>query len=122
MEEKKELKVRSIFKKIDSLLFSKIDLLKKSPAYTKLIEPLSALDDGPRKFISETISIVAICIFPFFIFIFFLSNQSLKNEFQTKKEIIQSAKDLLANSQELTRKENLIYSKAPIKSQAIFNT
>ena len=112
------MKQVQIMKKLDTLLFSKLDELKSSVQYQKISDQYSVLDENVQDLIKGLLFLV-IFLIPFTVFgIFHLSNSSARQAVETKEELIILAQKLVSRQSAITREERQLMSAQFIDSQS----
>lgn len=104
----------SIFKKMDTAIFAKIDQLKQGPAYTQFVQTLGNLSEQQRR----TLNLIVSFLFLFIPLTIFLSTGlkgiGLRKQINMKKEILEISNIILNNTAELENAGRNFFSSRPL--------
>ncbi|MFZ4713512.1 MAG: hypothetical protein ACOYL6_07370 [Bacteriovoracaceae bacterium] len=108
----------SIFKKLDAFIFKQVDLLKASPVYSKIQEPLTLMDDELRLVVNNSISLLLVIIPLIFIGVFIFLNYGIKQDIKMKKDILMTGQEIIVNRSEVNSVAQTMLSNATVDSDA----
>lgn len=111
----------SLFQRMDSFLFIQIDNLKKSPFYLKIRTPISQFEEDHPSTLSNVAIATLITIPLIFALLFFASNNTLKDEIEMKKQMIESSNNILETLKNINQSTHRIFSSTQIMSVTEFN-
>ena len=106
-----------IMKKIDSLIIDLIDKFKDTPYHQKLIDSFSSSEESIQHVIKYFLMIFTVFIPLIIAFYFIYLSTSLRSNLEIKENIINSASNIIAQTQEIEKKSRTVFT-APISSQS----
>lgn len=107
-----------LMKKIDSILFKKIDDLLLMSEFQKITDSYSQLEEKYQDIIKLLMGISLIFIPLAIIGAFSLINDSLQEELQLKEEIIVNANEIIQKESSLKREQKMILGNSTIETQS----
>ena len=107
-----------LMKKIDSILFKKIDDVLLMSEFQKITDSYSQLEEKYQDIIKLLMGISLIFIPLAIIGAFSLINDSLQEELQLKEEIIVNANEIIQKESSLKREQKMILGNSTIETQS----
>jgi hypothetical protein len=104
-------------RKIDQVIFDKVDEFKKTNAYVQIFETYATLDDEKQK-ISKLILLGLTVLIPFlFVFFFWLNTQKISQDLNARIKLVEVMQDLINQNNEVGGLAGTMGSSSPIESQ-----
>lgn len=117
-----ETKSSPVFKKIDHAIFEQIDKFKQTPNYTPINDFYNGLDEEQQKVVKAGIILSLFLIPAFAMMLLIWQNNSLKDELQTRIQMVSKANQIIGQSQGLQQISPTILSQNPIDGQSMMTS
>lgn len=117
-----ETKSSPVFKKIDHAIFEQIDKFKQTPNYTPINDFYNGLDEEQQKVVKVGIILGLFLIPAFAMMLLIWQNNSLKDELQTRIQMVSKANQIIGQSQGLQQITPTILSQNPIDGQSMMTS
>lgn len=117
-----ETKSSPVFKKIDHAIFEQIDKFKQTPNYTPINDFYNGLDEEQQKVVKVGIILALFLVPAFAMMLMIWQNNSLKDELQTRVQMVSKANQIIGQSQGLQQITPTILSQNPIDGQSMMSS
>jgi hypothetical protein len=112
----------SWLKKIDSFIFEKIDLFKKSPNYSPIQDFYTSLEDEQQKWVKVLLLLSVFVVPLLLLFSFWISNAFLSSDYKERYAIVQKAQQIIREQQKVDVLASNLISESPVDSQDSMNS
>jgi hypothetical protein len=112
----------SLLKRLDLLIFQKIDQFKKSPSYSQIQDLYSSLEEEQQKVAKILMVLVAIALPFLLVFTFWLVNNIHYNNLDFRKKIVSKSQDILRQQNKVNSLSLSLISDSPVDSQNSMNS
>lgn len=112
----------SLLKRLDLLIFQKIDQFKKSPSYSQIQDLYSSLEEEQQKVAKILMVLVAIALPFLLVFTFWLVNNIHYNNLDFRKKIVSKSQDILRQQNKVNSLSQSLISDSPVDSQNSMNS
>lgn len=111
-----------LFKKIDRATFEKIDKFKLTPGYNSIQDFYNSLEEEQQKFFKAFIVLMIFLIPTMLLGLVWWQNQALKEDMETRIELINKASEIIGQKQGLREISPAILSNSPIDGASMMTS
>lgn len=122
MEDFNQVSKIPIFKKIDRAVFQRLDQFRSSPNYNGVQDFYNGLDEEQQKVFKSVVTISIFIVPLIFISILWWQNSSLKNDLQSRIDLVSKASEIIGQRESLQNIVPNILSMAPIDGQSMMTS